>query len=108
MTIRSYKRHETDTSQSVRADGACAGSLMREAKSVDGLSAALKVIASIRLSGGFQTFGLSSLQIVTAAERMSGIPSQNLRQHYQQQHTEASDTASRQTSLINLPDVNNS
>lgn len=60
-------------------------------KSVDELSALLKVFVSIkatcRLPDIYCKF--TSLQVVTAAERMSGIPSQNLRQHYPH-HTEAS------------------
>lgn len=35
--IWSYNRHETDTSRGVQTDGACAGSLKRESKSVHGL-----------------------------------------------------------------------
>lgn len=47
--ICSYKRHETDTSQSVQTDGGCAGSLMRETKSVHGLYSA----EGVRLHHGY-------------------------------------------------------
>lgn len=83
----SYKRHETDTSQaSGQMETALVNWCVKPKASTDSLSSCWGGSSPSRSHGGFQNSG-SSIQ--TTAERMSGIPSQNLRQQCPH-HTEAS------------------